>query len=144
MPCQSICFHDCRQILTSFFHLFIGLLSILCVLVTDGRFSLFSIHPSSMAVFCCPNICMDTICLAHRWLSQFQRVWTHFVCNHIIFFLSRKRNLSTNYLPVGAFHLRGGFNTIEGSETFPSTSGSLSAVCRSLYRLSGRYVGFWY
>jgi len=58
------------------------------------------------------------------------------------FVLNRKRNLSTNYLPVGAFHLRGGFNTIERSETFPSTSGSLSAVCRSLYRLSSRYVGF--
>ena len=65
-------------------------------------------------------------------------------CMKIIykFCLSRKRNLSTNYMPVGAFHLRGGFNTIERSETFPSTSGSLSAVCRSLYRLSGRYVGF--
>jgi hypothetical protein len=71
------------------------------------------------------SVCMNTFCLQP--------------C-HI--FLSRKRNLSTNYLPVGAFHLRGGFNTIEGSETFPSTSGSLSAVCRSLYRLSGRYVGF--
>jgi hypothetical protein len=90
VPCQSICFNDCRQILTSFFHLFIGLLSILCVLVTDGRFSLFSIHPSSMAVFCCPNICMDTICLAHRWLSQSQCVWTHFVCNHVIFFWAER------------------------------------------------------
>lgn len=39
------------------------------MLVTDGRFSLFSIHPSTMAIFCCPNICMDTICLAHRYVS---------------------------------------------------------------------------
>lgn len=45
---------------------FTGLFSILCVFVTDSRFSLLSFHPSSVALFCCTNICMDTICLAYR------------------------------------------------------------------------------
>ena len=58
---------------------------------------------------------------------------------HIV--VNRKRDMSTNHMPVGAFHLRGGINTVERSETFPSSFGSLSAFCRTLYRISRGYMG---
>ena len=126
-----------------------GLFSIFCLLVTHSRFSLFPLHPSTMALFCGSNLCMDTICLAHRLVHLFilnhnYKLYDNKLIGCLTIVIYRKRDMSTNHLPVGAIHLCGGFNTVERSETFPSSFGSLSAFCRALYRLSCGYMGIWY
>ena len=60
ISCHS-CFNSCSP------YSFAGFLSILHLLVTHSRLPLFSLHPSTVALLCGTNICMDTICLAYRW-----------------------------------------------------------------------------